>query len=100
MSFSDGIHQTSTVSILADLNLVLADCIAKGIMHSGTKYCFSEIHVFNLIKVYLPEVHTTLDTDQNAFKTERVWLIHGEVHHRTLPRIIEGYYCLNALEVY
>lgn len=48
-------------------------------------------------KVYLPEVHAT---DQNAFKTERVWLILREVQRRTLPGIREGYYCLNALEVY
>ena len=30
-------------------------------------------------KVYLPEVHATLVMDQNAFKTERAWLIQGEV---------------------
>lgn len=52
------------------------------------------------LKAYLPKVYATLGTDQNAFKTKRVWLIRGEVQRWTLPRIREGYYCLNALEVY
>lgn len=52
------------------------------------------------MKGVLSEVHATLCPDQNAFKTESVWLIRGEVQRRTLPRIREGYYSLNALELY
>lgn len=30
-------HQTSTVSTLADPNLLLADCITEGMMYNGKK---------------------------------------------------------------
>lgn len=49
---------------------------------------------------YLLEVNATLSTDQNAFRTGTVWLIHGEMQQQTLPGIRAQYYCLNALVVY
>lgn len=44
-------------------------------MHIGKNPTFLRDMDSTKSKVYLPEVHATFSTDENAFKTERVWLI-------------------------